>query len=102
MFLQAVRYAICGLLRDRGLTAIVIVCLALGIGINATLFCIVDGVLIQPLPFMAADRLVVVNGTFERAGIRRGGISYDDLQDFKAAAASLDGIAASATRSFAA
>jgi putative ABC transport system permease protein len=101
MFFQDVRYAIRSLLKDGGVTAIVIACLALGIGINATLFCVVDGVLLQPLPFADPDRLLTLNGTFERGGIRRGGVSFRDLEDFKEAATALSGIGASATRSFA-
>lgn len=40
-----------------------VVTLALAIGANATIFSLVDAVLLQPLPFPDADRLVVVGGT---------------------------------------
>ena len=76
-------------------------CLALGIGINATLFSVVDGVLIQSLPFADPDRLLILHSTFEKGGIRRGGVSFRDLEDWKAANTSFSGMAASATRSFA-
>ena len=55
------RLALRSLVHDRSVSAIVILCLALGIGVNATLFSVIDGVLIQPLPFLQADRLVVLN-----------------------------------------
>ncbi len=58
MFRQDLKYAIRSLIFDRGITAVVIVCLALGIGINATLFSVIDGVLIQPLHLLA--RTVIV------------------------------------------
>lgn len=57
MFLQDVRYAIRSLIKEGGVTSIVITCLGLGIGINATLFAVVDGVLIQPMPFVDPERL---------------------------------------------
>ena len=101
MFAQDIRYAFRGLIRDGGVTAVVIACLALGIGINATLFSVVDGVLIQPLPFADPDRLLILHSTFEKGGIRRGGVSFRDLEDWKAASPSFSGMAASATRSFA-
>ena len=47
MLVQDIKYAIRSLWFDRGITAIVILCLALGIGINATLFSVIDGVLIH-------------------------------------------------------
>ena len=83
MLLQDINYAIRSLVIDRGVTVIVVLCLALGIGINATLFAVIDGVLIQSLPFAEADRLVVLNETFERGGVREAGVSYQDLQDWK-------------------
>ncbi len=88
MLLQDIRYAFRSLLKDRAVTAIVVACLALGIGINATLFSVVDGVLLQPLPFFEPDRLVLFNETFERGGIREAGVSFQDLRDWKAATTS--------------
>jgi len=101
MFLQDVRHAVRGLVRDRGVTAIVIACLALGIGINATLFSVIDGVLIQPLPFVEADRLLILNETFERGGLREEGVSYPNLRDWKAQTTAFSAIAASSGRSIA-
>ena len=92
MSFQEIRYAFRSLLKDRAVTAIVVACLALGIGINATLFSVVDGVLLQPLPFVEPDRLVLFNETFERGGIREAGVSYLDLRDWKAATTSYTNI----------
>ncbi len=101
MFFQDIKYAIRSLIFDRGITAVVIVCLALGIGINATLFSLIDGVLIQSLPFVEADRLVILNETFQRGGIREAGVSYQDLRDFKAQTTKFSAIVASSFRSIA-
>jgi putative ABC transport system permease protein len=99
MFLQNLRYAVRSLALDRGVTVIVILCLALGIGINATLFSVIDGVLIQSLPFAEADRLVVLNETFERGGVREAGVSYQNLQDWKRQTTAFSSIAATSGRS---
>ena len=61
-------------MHDAGVSTIVILCLALGIGVNATLFSVVDGVLIQSLPYAEPDRLLVLNESFERGGIRDAGV----------------------------
>ena len=70
MTFHEIRLAVRSLVVDRSVTAIVIFFLALGIGVNATLFSVIDGVLIQPLPFLQPDRLVVLNEISERRGIR--------------------------------
>jgi len=98
---QDIRYAFRSLVKDRGVTAVVLVCLALGIGINATLFAVVDGVLIQPLPFDDPDRLIIINETLESAGIREGGVSYLNLRDWQAQATSFSGLSGTARRSLA-
>jgi putative ABC transport system permease protein len=98
---MGIRHAIRSLVFDRGVSAVVITCLALGIGVNATLFSVIDGVLIQPLPYAEPHRLFILNETFERGGIREAGVSYQDLRDFKARATSFTGIAASSGRSLA-
>ncbi len=94
MNFQGIRYAVRSLIFDRGVSAIVIACLALGIGVNATLFSVVDGILIQPLPYAEADRLLILTETFERGGIRDAGVAYESLRDWKARATSFTTIAA--------
>jgi putative ABC transport system permease protein len=101
MFRQDLRHAVRGLIKDGKLTAIVIACLALGIGLNVTQFAVVDGVLIQPLPFAAPERLVALNSTLERGGIRRGSVSYLDLNDWRDLSASFTAVAGASFRSLA-
>jgi len=57
-FLRDVRIGFRSLLKRPGFTAIAILTLALGIGVNTSLFTVVHGVLFSPLPFLAPDRLV--------------------------------------------
>lgn len=99
MTLQGIRHAIRSLVFDRGVSAIVILCLALGIGVNATLFSVIDGVLLQPLPYAEPDRLVILNETFERGGVRQSGVSYQNLRDWETQATSFSAMAALTGRS---
>ena len=97
--IQDIKYAVRSLVFDRGITAIVVLCLALGIGINATLFSMVDGILIKALPFVEADRLLILNETFERGGIREDGVSYLALRDWRAQSTAFTAIVALSGRS---
>ena len=53
-------YAVRSLLRARGFTTTVVLTLALGIGANSAIFSVVDAVLLRPLPFPDAGRVVNV------------------------------------------
>ncbi len=58
--LQDVRLALRTLLKDRGFTAVTVLTLAVAIGANTAIFSVVEGVLLRPLPYPDADRVVTV------------------------------------------
>ena len=57
------RHAARSLVRAPGFTLVVVVTLALAIGANAAIFSVVDAVMLEPLPYPNADRLVHIGGT---------------------------------------
>lgn len=58
-----VRYALRRLRGNPGFTVVSVLMLALGIGASATIFSVIDGVLLKPLPYPEAERLVALRHT---------------------------------------
>jgi putative ABC transport system permease protein len=67
-FVVDIQHAVRGLARNRGFTATAVLTLALGIGANAAVFTATWHLLLKPLPWPAADRLVQVWNTVRRTG----------------------------------
>src|SRR5262245_28719506 len=59
-FVKDVRYAIRGLRKNLAFTVTAVITLALGIGATTAIFTVINGVLIRPLPYPEAERLVGV------------------------------------------
>src|SRR6478672_3122457 len=79
---QDVRYAARTLAKNPGFAALTIICLSLGIGINTTIFSVVDSIAIRPLPFRDPDRLVTAGTTVVGTG-RVESVSHVELQEWR-------------------
>jgi len=78
-----VRYAFRTLRRNPGFAIVVLLTLALGIGANAAIFSVVNGVLLRPLPFRDADRLMVIWGDLKRPGLNDIPASAGEYVDYR-------------------
>jgi putative ABC transport system permease protein len=70
-----VRHAVRTLGRDSGFSIGVVAMLALGIGANVAVFSLVDGVLLQPLPYKQPDRLMIVRESIPERGTRTSSVN---------------------------
>src|SRR5579871_3585277 len=92
LFLQDVRYGFRTLRRSPSFSAVAIAALALGIGVNTTVFSLVNGVLYKNLPFQNSDRIFYLSSLHRLKGPQN--VSYPDFLDFRAEAKSFEGLAA--------
>jgi putative ABC transport system permease protein len=74
-------------------TIAAILALSIGVGATTTVFGLVNAVMLRPLPYPDADRLVEVWGTVQRQTIERRGASYPDYFDWRDRTQSFDGMA---------
>src|SRR5260370_40940110 len=79
-----IRYGIRVLVKTPGLTLIGILTLALGVVLNTAVFSVVNAVILRPLPVRDTEPLVVVTTQRSSSG-RLSGVSFPDLQDYRAA-----------------
>jgi putative ABC transport system permease protein len=81
-FWQDVRYGVRMLLKTRGLSAIIVLTLGLGIGANTAVFSVVNSFLLRPMPVEDPGRIAVV-AISHPGNTDPHGVSYLDLQDFR-------------------
>src|SRR5579864_9538425 len=90
--LQDVRYGLRVLSKSSGFAAVAVLTLALGIGANTAIFSVVNGVLLNPLPFPNAKRIVSLFQ--DKPDFSRGSISYPNFLDWQRDNRSFEAIAA--------
>ena len=88
-----IRYAWRALWKSPSTTIGATLALALGVGATTTIFALLNAVLLRPLPYPDAERLVELWGTVQRAQVERRGTSFPDYFDWKARAKSFDAMA---------
>ena len=85
--LHDLRFGLRVLLKSRAFTAVIVVTMALGIGVNTTIFTIVNAVVFKGMPFDKPAEIAFLSSN-------RGGISYPDFADFREQARSFRGLGA--------
>jgi predicted permease len=91
-FWQDIRYALRVLGKSRGFVAVAVLTLALGIGANTALFSVVNGVLLNPLPYQNPDEL---HALYTRtAAFDNGSTSYQNFLDWQRQNRSFSALAA--------
>jgi len=83
ILLQDLRYTFRTLGRDTAFAIIAILILALGIGANIVVFSVVDTILLRPLPFPEANRLVRIAPKVSKCGASCATYSTDAVQEFQ-------------------
>ncbi|HET9268165.1 MAG TPA: ABC transporter permease, partial [Vicinamibacterales bacterium] len=81
---QDVRIGLRMLVRSPGYSLAAIAILALGIGANTAMFSVINGVLLEPLPFRDGDDLVLVRQSAPRSNVADASVSINELFDYRA------------------
>jgi putative ABC transport system permease protein len=90
---QDLRFAVRLTVKDKWFSTVAVVALALGIGVNATVFTLVNAVLIRGLPFRDSGRLYMLSSRDARGG-GNPSISYPDFQDLRSQTRAFIGLGA--------
>jgi putative ABC transport system permease protein len=92
--MNTLRYAVRQLRKSPGFTFVAVLTLALGIGANTAIFTVVNAVLLSPLPYPDADRLVMIQGRNFQENLKGQPFAPAGFRDVEKQVASFDAIAA--------
>ena len=89
-FLRDLRYGVRTLFASPGYAAMVILTLAFGIGANTSIFSMINGVLLQPLPYREGSQLMVARQRALAAGSENIPFSVKEVIDYREQLGSLE------------
>jgi putative ABC transport system permease protein len=90
--LQDIRFAVRTLIKNPAFTFAAVLCLALGIGVNATIFSCVRALLLRPFPYHNPDELVAIGEANVRRGWHMNSVSYPNFRSWQAENRTLENI----------
>jgi putative ABC transport system permease protein len=90
--LQDIRFAVRTLVKNPGFTVAAVLCLALGIGVNATIFSCVRGLLLRPFPYRNPDELLAIGEANVKRGWHMNSVSYPNFRSWQAENQTLENI----------
>ena len=82
------------LAKNPGFSLVAILSIAIGVGANAAMFSVADGLMLRPLPIPDANGLMTVSATLPTGEVRSNAISYPDYADLRDRAQSFEGLTA--------
>src|SRR6185369_11359498 len=85
-----IRIALRNLIRVPGFALAFVLTLGLGIGANTAIFSIINGVLLRPLPYPEADRIMHLRQPQLAAGVEDSSFSFAEVADYRREARTID------------
>ena len=90
--LQDIRFAARTLLKNPAFTVAAVLCLSLGIGVNATIFSCIRAMLLRPFPYHDPDALVAIGESNPQRGWHMNTVSYPNFRSWQAESGSLSNV----------
>ncbi|HSB11414.1 MAG TPA: ABC transporter permease [Blastocatellia bacterium] len=91
--LHDIRYSIRTFLKTPGFTAVAVIALALGIGANTAIFSVVNALLLKPLPYKEADRLVLIWHSYPKLNLEQASLSAPSYVEYRDMTTSFEQVA---------
>ncbi len=92
MWLNDFRYSARSLIKNPAFTVTAFVTVAICLGANLSIFAVINSILLRPLPFPSADRLVTIYNTYPKAGVENDGSSITNYYERRGSIRALESL----------